>query len=127
MATSPKAASPCSAVGDVLTDLIFLKKDDKHMHEKPYRLRYDPGGTIPRTNCESDVQSNILIRDIRGSETEYTLERNGFQVLELKTKLTPADFHDREKVKAVYYEELKELLMETFGAKRVEILEHGVC
>jgi hypothetical protein len=115
------------AAGDVLTDLIFLKPDSKYMHEKPYRLRYDPGDAIPRTNCETDVQRDITIRDIRGKEADYTLNRNGFQVVRLDSKLTPEDFHDRAKVKAVYYQELKELLKRTLGAKKVEVLEHGVC
>jgi hypothetical protein len=39
----------------------------------------------------------------------------------------PEDFYDEEKVKRVYYEELKELLKSKLGASRVEILEHGVC
>lgn len=114
------------AAGDVLTDLIFLKPDPKYDHEKPYRLRYDPGDAIPRTNCETDVQKGIIVHDIRGREAEYTLNRNGFQVVRLDSKLTPDDFHDRAKVKAVYYQELKDLLKRTLGAKRVEVLEHGV-
>lgn len=113
-------------MGDVLTDLIFLKRDSKFLSEKPYRLRYDPGAEIPRTNCETQVQTDVLVRDIRGSESKYTLDRNGFQVLRLNCKLAPAEFHDREKVKDVYYEELRELLKRELGAKRVEILEHGV-
>ncbi|KAH7396720.1 putative CmcJ-like methyltransferase [Phaeosphaeria sp. MPI-PUGE-AT-0046c] len=112
--------------GDVLTDLIFLKPDPKYAHEKPYRLRYDPGEAIPRTNCETKVQKNVTIHDIRGKEAEYTLHRNGFQVARLDSKLKPDDFHDRAKVKSVYYPELKELLKQTLGAQRVEVLEHGI-
>jgi hypothetical protein len=112
--------------GDVLTDLIFLKPDTKYLHEKPYRLRYDPGDAIPRTNCETQVQTGVIVHDIRGSEAEYSLERNGFQVAQLMSKLAPEDFHIREKVKSVYYQELKQLLKKTFGASRVEVLEHGV-
>lgn len=115
-----------SATGDVLTDLIFLKHDKRHITEKPYRLRYDPGDSIPRTNCETHVQKDVLIHDIRGSEDKYTLDRNGIQILKMESKLTPVDFHDRERVKEVYYAELEKLLKENFGAKRVEVLEHGV-
>lgn len=115
-----------STSGDILTNLIFLKPDEKYQYEKPYRLRYDPGGTIPRTNCETQVQKDVLVHDIRGTESKYTLDRNGFQVLKVESRLTPEEFHDREKVKSVYYEELGQLLKRTFGAKRVEILEHGV-
>jgi hypothetical protein len=113
-------------MGDVLTDLIFLKRDSKFLTEKPYRLRYDPGGEFPRTNCETQVQTDVLVRDIRGSEAKYTLNRNGFQVLRMNSKLTPEEFHDRELVKGIYYEELSDLLKRELGAKKVEILEHGV-
>jgi hypothetical protein len=89
-------------------------------------LRYDPGGEFPRTNCETQVQKDVLVRDIRGSEAKYTLNRNGFQVLRMDSKLTPEEFNDRDRVKDVYYEELRELLKRELGAKRVEILEHGV-
>lgn len=115
-----------AAVVDVLTDLVFLKPDSKYLHEKPYRLRYDPGKTIPRTNCESQIQRDILVHDIRGREAEYTLARNGFEVATLESRLAPEEFYDREKVKSVYYEELKRMLREKFGAQRVEILEHGI-
>lgn len=112
--------------GDVSTDLVFLKPDEKFLYEKPYRLRYDPGDEIPRSNCETQIHKNIAIHDIRGAEAKYTLDRNGFQVLKLESKLTPQEFHNEERVRSVYYEELKELLKRTFGAKRVEVLEHGV-
>lgn len=115
-----------AAAVDVLTDLIFLKPDSKYLQEKPYRLRYDPGDTIPRTNCETQIQKDVPVHDIRGRETEYTLARNGFEVATLESRLAPEDFYDREKVKCVYYEELRQLLQRKLGAKRVEILEHGV-
>lgn len=112
--------------GSVYTELLFLKRNEKHASEKPYRLRYDPGGSIPRTNCETHIQNDILVKDIRGTEAKYNLDRNGFQVLSINSKLTPEEFNDREKVKTVYYDELKALLKRDLGAKRVEILEHGV-
>ncbi|KAF2133131.1 hypothetical protein P153DRAFT_353543 [Dothidotthia symphoricarpi CBS 119687] len=120
------SSTSMATAGDVLTDLIFLKPDPKYLHEKPYRLRYDPGGTIPRTNCETHVQRNVTVHDIRGREAEYTLDRNGFQIVNLESELAPDEFHDRAKVKSVYYGELKQLLKHTFGANRVEILEHGI-
>ncbi|KAF1815307.1 putative CmcJ-like methyltransferase [Eremomyces bilateralis CBS 781.70] len=111
---------------NVLTELTFLEPDIIFQSEKPYRLRYDPGDEIPRTNCKSQVQSNILIHDIRGRESSFSLDNNGFEILTLDSKLGPEDFYDREKVQAVYYKELQQLLRDRFGPKRVEILEHGI-
>jgi len=38
----------------------------------------------------------------------------------------PEDFDNEEKVKSVWYPEVQECLKEMFGAKRVEVLEHGI-
>jgi len=111
---------------NVSTDLVFLEPDKKHQSEKPYKLQYDPGEGIPRWNCRNQSQSGILIHDIRGKEKQFTVERQGFAVLNLTSRLQAEDFYDEKKVKKVYYDELRQLLKSTFGAKRVEILEHGI-
>src|ERR1700761_5500824 len=111
---------------DVLTELVFLRKESKHSTEKPYKLQYDPGEGLPRSNCINEATTNITIRDIRGRENQFTLEREGFSYRHMKSSLAPEEFYHEERVKKVYYPELQHLLMETLGAKRVEILEHGV-
>ncbi|KAF2117450.1 hypothetical protein BDV96DRAFT_611800 [Lophiotrema nucula] len=111
---------------DVTTTLAFLKPDPRHEQEKPYRMRYDPGPDIPRTNCETQSQSDITIHDIRHVKGDYMLERNGFEVVELKSRLAAEEFYDEEKVKNVWYLELKEMCKRKYGAKRVEVLEHGI-
>jgi hypothetical protein len=40
--------------------------------------------------------------------------------------MTPDDFYNQLLVESVYYYEIKALLLEYFGAKRVEIMEHVV-
>jgi hypothetical protein len=111
---------------DLITNLVFLHRDDKHKTEKPYKLQYDPGENIPRWNCVNENQSDIRLHDIRGRETEFTLEKQGFAVYNLNSKLLPADYDDETKVKKVYYEELRALLKKRLGVSRVEILEYGV-
>jgi hypothetical protein len=110
----------------VLTELVFLRKELKHETEKPYKLQYDPGEGIPRSNCINEATNGITIHDIRGREDQFRLEREGFAFCELKSSLKPDDFYDEEKVKTIYYKELQDLLMGLLEAKRVEILEHGV-
>lgn len=110
----------------VTTELVFLAKDPKHDTEKPYKLQYDPGDTLPRKNCTDEVRNDIQIQDIRGREQDFTLENQGFCVAKLETQLSPEDFDDDAKIKQVYYAELKMMLKSLLGARRVEILEHGV-
>jgi hypothetical protein len=44
----------------------------------------------------------------------------------MESKLDPGDFYNVKRVKDIYYDEIKALLLKYFGAKRVEILEHIV-
>lgn len=48
-------------------------------------------------------------------------------MLDMESGMEAEDFADDQKVKAVYYPEIQIRLLEYFGAKRVEILEHQVC
>ncbi|KAF2736408.1 putative CmcJ-like methyltransferase [Polyplosphaeria fusca] len=118
--------APSIPAGDIRASLTFLKPDPLHDHEKPYRLRYDPGPGIPRTNCTTLSQENIVIKDIRGQEDAYSLDQNGFEVVELESELSPKAFLDIERVKDVWYDELSTMLKNRYGAKRVEVLEHGI-
>jgi hypothetical protein len=111
---------------DVLTELVFLRKESKHDTEKPYKLQYDPGEGLPRSNCINEAAKDITIQDIRGREHQFSLEKEGFVYRHMQSSLKPEEFYDENRVKKVYYKELQDLLMKTLGAKRVEILEHGV-
>jgi hypothetical protein len=110
---------------DVTTTLVFLRRESKHNTEKPFKLQYDPGEGLPRTNCINEGTNDITIHDFRGKEEDFTLEQQGFAVRSLRSKLEPDEFLDDDKVKSVYYDELKELVKRELGAKRVEVLEHG--
>lgn len=116
------AAKSC----DVLTDLVYLKRDERHEHEKPYRLQYEPEEGLPRSNFEIERRKSIQIHDMRGKEDVFTMESNGFEILHLDSKMLPEDFDNEERVKTIYYDELRTLLRKHFKARRVEILEHGV-
>lgn len=111
---------------DTSANLSYLVRDKKHDEEKPYRLRYDPGEDLPRTNCVTKPQKDIRIHDFRGQEQLFSLENYGFTVAKLEPKLSLNEFYDSLKVKDVYYEQLKDLLKDLLRAKKVEILEHVV-
>ena len=111
---------------DVISELVFLQRDPKHETEKPYKLQYDPGNDLPRRNCVDELREGIVIHDMRAKEHDFTLDSNGFCIMKLESQLHPEDFDDDSKIREVYYSELKLLLKTKLGAKRIEILEHGV-
>jgi hypothetical protein len=117
---------PHAECSDVVADLIFLEKDPKHETEKPYKLQYDPGPGLPRWNCKNQSRGGITIHDIRGEEPNFTVENQGFEVAKLSTELSPEEFSNDDKVRRVYYNELRDLCKKRFGAQRVEVYEHKV-
>lgn len=91
-----------------------------------FRVDADPGQ--PQRNF-SDVTCDVLIRDVRGREADFTLDRDAFQVLR---DVAPApgpdpDFDDDAAVRARYYPDVERLLLAAVpGAERVHIFDHTV-
>lgn len=110
---------------DVFSNLLFLRKSELHNETKPYKLNYDPGDALPRTNTTNE-SCTVSIRDLRERLNQFSYDRNGFTVLDMESKLRPEDFDDLVLVKTVYYREVQALLLDFFGATRVEIMEHMV-
>ena len=61
----------------------FLKHEDKFAHEKPYYYNgpLATGQEALRSNFGYEVISNVPVTDIRGSETQLTLEEDGVEVV----------------------------------------------
>ena len=110
----------------VQANLHFLKKDARHQEEKPYAFRYEADTEdIPQSNMEMERVDGILIRDIRGEESDYSLDSNGFMVLRHQSALEYREYYDLERV-WVYLHELEDLLKNHLNASKVEIFRHGV-
>jgi hypothetical protein len=108
------------------TNVLYLKRDERYLYEKPYKLRYDPGEGISRTNCTNESKT-IEVRSLRGNENQLTLDEHGFTWLELHSALSSDEFYKAEQVEKVYYAELRHLLKELLLPDRIEFLEHQVC
>ena len=85
--------------------------------EKPAYYRVDPPPGVPRWNGEDDLRE-VTIEDARGREAEFTLDRNGFQLVKAPTAVR--DFYDVDEIKRVYYPEIEQLLKDRLGASRLE-------
>ncbi|KAF2431248.1 hypothetical protein EJ08DRAFT_193365 [Tothia fuscella] len=70
---------------------------------------------------------NLIVKDISGKESEYTLDQNGFQLSRQVTKviLTSEDLANDDKIKNEYYPEMQAWLKEVTGAPRVKVYHHG--
>jgi hypothetical protein len=91
--------------------------------EKPVRYAGDPPPGAVAYNGIDDPHE-VRIEDARGREAEFTLDRNGFALVQASTRVR--DFYSPEEVKSVYYPEVEQLLKEKLGASRVFVFDHGV-
>ena len=71
-----------------------------------------------------DYRHTVLIEDARGRGPEFTLDRNGFTLINAPTAVR--NFYDPDEIKSVYYPEVERLLRDTLGASRVVALDDNV-
>lgn len=108
----------------LMAKLNFLRPSQEYVHEKPYGFRYDIEG-IKRTNIDHDEYDQVRIYNMRDHEGEFTLDKNGFEVMHLNSKLEYQSFWDPAKI-GIYLHELEDLLKSRLGASHVKVFRHGV-
>ena len=113
-------------MGDVRASIYFLARRKLYHTEQPYSLRYTGEEQISRTNIELDRRDDIRVCDIRGREGDYSLERNGFAISRIDSRMHYQDFEDPEQVVSVYCQEVASHLKRLLGARHVQIYEHLV-
>jgi hypothetical protein len=104
---------------NVNAKLHYLKRGS----EKPTFYRIDPPPGVPQWNGIDD-EREVAIEDARGREAEFTLDQNGFALVNAPTAVT--NFYDPEEIKRVYYPEVDQLLRLTTGANSVFVFDHNV-
>ncbi|PSN62769.1 hypothetical protein BS50DRAFT_501517 [Corynespora cassiicola Philippines] len=92
--------------------------------QKPYysTIPFSAQGAL-QTNYGS-IEKSILVRDIRGHESEFTLEKHGFEVAKHKTKFS--DWRNGSRVKKEHFDEIEQFLKEKLNAKKVIIFDHSL-
>jgi hypothetical protein len=111
---------------DVQSNIHFLAKDNVYKKEKPYTLRYPSEDELPQTNFNPEKHENITIHDLRGQESSFSYEKNGFTVMQLNSQMAYADFGSREMIKTLFLKEVGAMLRSVLGASIVQALEYIV-
>jgi hypothetical protein len=109
--------------GDVVASLNFYHppKDGA----KPFN-NVEPKPDEPQRNYSDTVQ-DVPIHDVRGRESEYTLDRDAFQVLRGIPPSAEAEFVDDDSITKNYYPEVKRLLLDNIpGSESVYIFDHTI-
>ncbi|EME81578.1 uncharacterized protein MYCFIDRAFT_121755, partial [Pseudocercospora fijiensis CIRAD86] len=105
----------------VHSTIKFCKRDPKWSHEKAFNLSYLPPPGTQKTNVDHE-DIDVTIHDIRPRKDSLSLGREGFQILDLESKLEYEDFFDQEKVQSIFAVELREVLLKSLGASGVLML-----
>ncbi|CAI6342233.1 unnamed protein product [Periconia digitata] len=117
-ATSTSSSASRNKPRDVETTLHYYKPNADGSPPHPtYTDR-------PETYHRPSEEHSITVRDVRGQDGEFTLDKNGFQFYGHTS--AEKDFADDEHIKAVYYPETEELLKKATGASRIFIFDHTI-
>jgi len=103
---------------DVFTTLNYFKDNEDGSPPAPSYVGK------PETYERPTETLKATIHDIRGSEDQYGLDLNGFQVVTHES--AEKDFVDEEQIKRVYYKETENLLKSATGASKVFIFDHTI-
>jgi hypothetical protein len=93
------------------------------MAGRPRTYTYDPPAGEPRTTAVPQPH-RLPIHDARPIAASVTLDRQGFQLLEQRSRVR--DFNDDAQLRQTYYPEVEAALQEATGADRVVIFDHTV-
>ncbi len=109
--------SNATAAPDVWAELNYLAP----ISERPRTYTYEPPAGTPQTNAVHEPH-RVPIHDLRAQADRFTLDGQGFALLDHKTEVT--NFDDEDEIRGVYYPEAERLLREITGADRVLIFDH---
>lgn len=111
---------------DLKASVNYLKRDSLYDVEKPYTIYVDiskvPGAK--GTNILTTPVS-VEVKDVRGLQDKPSLEKNGFELIELED--FPFDcFEDEDWIRQTYYPSISQFLVAKLGARQVHVFEHQV-
>ena len=110
---------------DVLASIWFLKESEVYATIKPYSLAFTPEAQIPRENIERQEVS-VSISDLRDNESSFSLDRNGFVVLDFQEQYDKVDWENETSVKAVHYPYVQLEVQHALPGSRCTALHHQV-
>lgn len=110
--------------GDVEVTLNYFRPPEDG--SKPYNyVEKQPEGQPQRNFGDFDVQA--VAHDIRGKETEYSLDKDAFIVVSGVPESAEKNFVDDDSIKEKYYPEVEKLILDNVpGSNRVFLFDHTI-
>lgn len=104
---------------DLWTSIEHLADLELYKTEKPYAVilrQCDWNESIVTNNLKFEIFDDIVVKDVRGREKEFTLDTNGFTIMHHKSSI--ARYETWDDVRA-YKRETEESLKNWFDAEHV--------
>lgn len=118
-----EVASP--SVQNVESTIWFLQESDLYSTVKPYSLAFTPQGSLPRDNIVR-TEVHVSVSDLRGSSHSFSLEQNGFMLLNLDGQDHTVDWDSQEAVEKVHYPTVIAAVERAVPGARCRVLHHQV-
>ncbi|KAI1127552.1 methyltransferase-like protein [Nemania abortiva] len=118
------AISAPAVRGNVTAKLNFTR----HPAEGQVAFNYvdGPPAGEPQNNLVK-YSEDVPITDVRGHESEYTLDRDAFQIIQDVPESKEKEFVDDDSIKANYYPEVEKLLLDNIpGSNRIFLFDHTI-
>ena len=111
----------------IATDIYHLQELPRYASEKPYTMRYVPESNVAVSNVEREKHL-VSVKDMRSdiAKREYSLDKTGFTICDLETKMQYEDYDDREKITSIYLPELESKLQSYFPGSSVDFVSYLV-
>ena len=110
--------------GDVTASLNFYSPPADGA--APHNLVDGPANGLPGRNY-GDEPHEVRIHDLRGRESEPTLDHDAFQIIQSVPPSAEKDFVDDESIKKNYYPEVEKLLLDNVpGSNRIYLFDHTI-
>ncbi|KAF4974784.1 hypothetical protein FZEAL_8361 [Fusarium zealandicum] len=92
----------------------------------PFNYVDEPPKGQPQRNF-SDNPKPTVIHDMRGSEADFHLDRDAFQIIQDVPSSKESEFRDEDSIKDKYYPEVEQLLLDNLpGSNRVFLFDHTI-
>lgn len=110
--------------GLVTATLTFFNPPEDN--STPVQYVEEPPAGKPKRNF-ADALEQVPITDIRGSETDYSLDVQGFQAISSVPSSNGIDWNSDASIKEKYYPNVVALLLQHVqGASRIHIFDHTI-
>ena len=111
----------------IATEIYHLKELPTYAAEKPYTMRYVPDGEVAVTNVQREKHL-IKVKDMRDNIANNLLHlnRNGFTMSPVTTKMSYEDYDDPDKIINVYVPALEDILLTYFPGSTIDFVSYLV-